>query len=396
MYSKKQILLVKKVLQTNKTNYWTGENCKKFEKEFSTFHKINYSISVSNGSVALEMVMRALNLKKNDEVLVTPRSFIISASCVVNLGLKPVFADVDDNGNLNIENIRKYYNKKIKAIIIVHLNGLACDLDPIIKFVKKNKLFLIEDCSQAHGAIYKGNRVGSFGYASIWSFCQDKIISTGGEGGMISTNNKNLWLKLWSLKDHGKNYHKAFYKKKKLGFNWLHDFFGTNHRMTEMQAVIGREQLKLLDRNIKKRNTIVNLYLKALKNFFKKGGLFKKLNFKCQDCPIKKKVIICNNCTHSFYRLNIFLKHKKIKPYDLIKALNNKNIDSGNGPCPEIYKEKIFKKLKFYPKKSLSNAKLLGETSFSLPIDPHKSLKKIKENISKIKIVFNDVLNSKV
>ena len=234
MYTKKQIQLVSNVLKKNKTNYWTGKECENFEKEFSKYIDNKYSVTVSNGSVALEIALRALNLKKTDKVIVTPRSFIISASCVLNLGLKPIFADVDDNGNLSIEGIKKVYNKNVKAIILVHLNGLSCDMDPILKFVKKNKIYLIEDCSQAHGATYKGKKVGSFGDVSTWSFCQDKIMSTGGEGGMISTNNKNLWLKIWSLKDHGKNYHSVFKKKHKIGFRWLHDDLGSNYRMTEM------------------------------------------------------------------------------------------------------------------------------------------------------------------
>ncbi len=213
MYNNKSIELVKKILKTNKTNYWTGNQCNLFEKEFSNYIGNKYSVSVSNGSVALEIALNALNLKKNDQVIVTPRSFIISASCVLNLGLKPVFSDIDRNGNLSFDGIKNAYNKNVKAIILVHLKGLSCDLSKIIDFVKKNKLYLIEDCSQAHGAIYKGNKVGSFGTISTWSFCQDKIISTGGEGGMISTNSKRLWKKCWSMKDHGKNYNSCFIKK---------------------------------------------------------------------------------------------------------------------------------------------------------------------------------------
>ena len=162
MYNKNQIRSVIKILKNNKTNYWTGSECKNFENKFSKYHKIKYSVAVSNGSVALEMALKALNLKNKDEIIVTPRSFIISASCVLNLGLKPIFSDVDDNGNLSIEGIKKIYNKKVKAIIIVHLNGLSCDMDPILNFIKKKNIFLIEDCSQAHGAVYKGKKVGSF------------------------------------------------------------------------------------------------------------------------------------------------------------------------------------------------------------------------------------------
>ena len=181
-FNKNTSKIVQKVLKSGKVNYWTGNECKNFESEFSKYIGNKYSVTLSNGSVALELALQALDLKKEDKIIVSPRSFIISASCVLNKGLRPIFADVDDNGNLNIEGIKNVYNKNVKAIIIVHLNGLPCDMDPILKFVKKNKIYLIEDCSQAHGAIYKGRKVGSFGHISTWSFCQDKIISTGGEG----------------------------------------------------------------------------------------------------------------------------------------------------------------------------------------------------------------------
>jgi dTDP-4-amino-4,6-dideoxygalactose transaminase len=377
------------VLKNNKTNYWTGNECKNFEKEFSKYHNVKYSIAVSNGSVALEVGLKALNLKNNNEIIVTPRSFIISASCVLNLGLKPVFADIDHNGNLSINGIKNVYNKNVKAIILVHLNGLPCDVDPILNFCKKNKIFLIEDCSQAHGAIYKGKKVGSFGDFSTWSFCQDKIISTGGEGGMISTNNKKLWLKMWSLKDHGKNYKSVFYKQHKTEFKWLHDEPGSNYRMTEMQAAIGREQLKTLNKKIKKRNSIANLYLYQLKNYYQKFNILKKPDFKCQACPYKQNEIKCNKCIHAFYRLNLFVNKNVVKQNQLLQLIKKKNIICGVGSCPEIYREKLFKKLKLYPKQRLVNAKLLGETSIMFPIDPDRSLVKVKAEINLIKKILN-------
>ncbi len=392
MYNRKQINSVIKVLKNNKTNYWTGNECKNFEKEFSNYHKRKYSLAVSSGSVALEIGLKALNLKKKDEVLVTPRSFIISASCVLNLGLKPVFADVDNNGNLSIDGIKSVYNKNVKVIIIVHLNGLPCDLDPILNFAKKNKVYLIEDCSQAHGAIYKNKKVGSFGDMSVWSFCQDKIISTGGEGGMISTNDKNVWLKLWSLKDHGKNYKSVFKKKHKTGFRWLHDDLGSNYRMTEMQATIGREQLKFLDKQIKKRNLIANLYLSEFKDYFQKYNILKKIDFKCNTCPIKNSKKSCKLCVHAYYRLNLFINKQKINQIKLIEELNKNRIDCGIGSCPEIYREKIFRKSKTYPKKRLVNAKLLGETSIMFRINPNKSLNQVKKEILKSKRVFKKYL----
>jgi len=392
IYNQKQIKLVSNVLKKNKTNYWTGSECKNFEKDFSKYHNTKYSIAVSNGSVALEISLKALNLKKTDKVIVTPRSFIISASCILNLGLNPIFADVDDNGNLDIDGIKKAYSKNVKAIVLVHLNGLACDLDPIITFIRNKKIFLIEDCSQAHGAIYKNKKVGSFGHISTWSFCQDKIMSTGGEGGMISTNNKNLWLKMWSIKEHGKNYRDVFYKKHKTGFRWLHDKLGSNYRMTEMQAVIGIDQLKSLDKQIKKRNFIANLYINGLKDYYLKHNVFKIPNFKCQTCPLKQNAKKCYQCKHAFYRLNLFIDNNKINQIKLIELLNKNKIECSVGSCPEIYREKIFKKLKLYPKKRLQNAELLGKISIMFPIDPHKSLNKIKSEISNIKKILNQNL----
>ena len=391
-YSSKSIQKIGTLLKSGKVNYWTGNECKKFEKEFSNYLGNEYAVTLSNGSVALEIALHALNLKKGDEIIVSPRSFIISASCTLNLGLKPVFADVDDNGNLSIEGIKKAYNKNIKAVIVVHLNGLSCDLDPIVKFAKKNKFFLIEDCSQAHGALYKGKRVGSFGDISTWSFCQDKIISTGGEGGMISTNNKKLWLKCWSLKDHGKDYDSCFVKKHKTGFKWLHNNLGSNYRMTEMQALLGREQLKILNKQIKKRKTMATLYLNGLKDYYKRYNILKKPDFKCQTCPLKLSKKSCNKCIHSFYRLNLFINKNKIKQINLIEEFNKKKINCNIGSCPEIYREKIFKKLKFYPNKRLLNAKLLGETSIMFPINPNRDLTKVNLEINSIKKILNKYL----
>lgn len=389
MYTDRQINVVSNILKKNKTNYWTGKEIKKFEREFSLYFGNKYSVAVSNGSVALEIAIRSLKLKKGDEVIVTPRSFIISASCLLNLDLKPIFADVDSNGNLNIHTIKKVFNKKVKAIIVVHLNGLPCDLDAILNFKRKKNIFLIEDCSQAHGAKYKGKLVGSFGDISTWSFCQDKIISTGGEGGMISTNNKSLWLSCWSLKDHGKNFNHCFYKKHKIGFRWLHDFYGSNYRMTEIQAAIGREQLKTLNQQIKKRNSIANFYLSELKDYYEKYNFFKKPNFKCENCPFSKSKKECNQCKHAFYRLNFFINKNKINQINFLEEMVKKKINCGVGPCPEIYREKIFKKLKLAPKKRLFNSKLLGETSINFPIYPNNKISKIKKEIDSIKKILN-------
>ena len=201
-----------------------------------------------------------------------------------------------------------------------------------------------------------------------------------------------MWLKIWSLKDHGKNYKSVFYKKHKNGFRWLHDNLGSNYRMTEMQAVIGREQLKSLDQQIKKRNFIANLYLDGLKDYYQKYNIIQKPDFKCQTCPLKKNIKKCNKCIHAYYRLNLFVNKNKINQVELIKQFNKKSINCRVGACPEIYREKLFKKIKIYPKKRLINARLLGKTSIMFPINPYRSLTKIKTEIKSIKTILNEYL----
>lgn len=384
-YPTKLIQKVSKTLRSGRVNYWTGKEGVLFEKEFSNYVGNKYSIAVSNGSVALEIALKALKLNKKDHIIVSPRSFIISASCVINCGLKPVFADVDNNGNLSIEGIKNVYTKKIKAIILVHLNGMPCELDPIINFAKKNKIKIIEDCSQAHGALYKNKSVGSFGDISTWSFCQDKIVSTGGEGGMISTSNKKLWERCWSHKDHGKNYYSVKFKKHKLGFKWLHDGSGSNHRMTEIQAAIGRYQLKDLNLQIKKRNQIAKKIINSLKVFWSEINLISVPNLKCRGCKVNNLRKDCPKCVHSFYRLNFYINTSRKKKIELLNNLQRKNVNCNEGPCPEIYKEKIFKKLKIFPSKKLYNAISLGRKSVVYNINPFITPKKLSYDIKILK-----------
>jgi len=374
----------------NKSKYIAGSEVSLFEKQFSNLNQSKYCISCGNGTDALYIILKSLNLKKGDEIITTSHSWISTSEVITSAGAKVIFCDTKkDSFNICPKQIKKKITKKTKGLIIVHLHGNPCDMDQILQITKKNKIFLIEDCSQAHGAVYQNKKVGSFGDISTWSFCTDKIISTGGEGGLISTNKKKLWLKSWSLKDHGKNYMSCFFKKHKTGFKWLHDNLGSNHRMTEIQAHLGREQLKTLDKNINIRNLIANLYLDGLKNYYQKFDVLIKPNFKCQSCPLKKNIENCNKCVHSFYRLNLFVNKKKINQIKLVELLNKKMIDCSIGACPEIYREKIFKKYKFSPKKRLSNAKLLGETSIVFPINPQKSLNKVNLEIMYIKKILS-------
>jgi dTDP-4-amino-4,6-dideoxygalactose transaminase len=236
---------IQKVLLSNKVNYWTGNECREFEREFAAWCGVGYAVALANGTVALDLALKCLGIGDGDEVVVTSRTFLASVSAIVNSGAKPVFADVDaESQNISPTTIAPQINAKTKAIVCVHLAGWPCDMDGIMALASKHDLFVIEDCAQAHGAKYKGMPVGSLGHVAAWSFCQDKIMTTGGEGGMVTTNDHDLWSKMWAYKDHGKSWDAVYEREHPLGFRWLHESFGTNWRLTEMQAVLGRIQLK--------------------------------------------------------------------------------------------------------------------------------------------------------
>jgi dTDP-4-amino-4,6-dideoxygalactose transaminase len=354
-FSKLEIDKVKKILVSGKVNYWTGNYCIEFEKKFSKFFGNKYSISLSSGSVALELALKSLHLKKNDEVLVTPRSYIASASSVILQDLKPIFIDIDLNSqNILLESLKKKITKKTKAIILVHLAGFPCEMDEIKNICKLNNIKIIEDCSQAHGAKYKSKYVGSFGDIAIWSFCNDKIMSTCGEGAIASTNNYTYYSRMWALKDCGKNVLKFKSKYISSEFRWVHDSIGSNYRMTELQAAVGMIQLKKLNLWVKKRNLFCN----------KIKAVLEKFSFiRVQKVP--------PYILHSYYRFYFFLDINKTglikKRSKIINALKKNDIQCNVGSCPEIYLEKAFKK--FRPKKRLKNAKKLSISSIALIIN---------------------------
>ncbi len=381
VFSSEEIKAVSKILTSSKVNYWTGNEGKLFEKEFSSWTGSKYSIALSNGTVALDLALKALDIKKGDEVIVTPRSFIASASSVVNAGAKPVFSDIDPvSGNIAAEYIAKKITKKTKAIICVHLGGMPCEMDSIIKLANKHNLFIVEDCAQAHGAKYKGRSVGSLGDIGAWSFCQDKIMTTGGEGGMVTTNNKNLWNKMWSYKDHGKNFNLATSSSSKVGFKWLHDSFGTNFRMTEMQSAIGRIQLSKLKNWNKLRQRNASEIIRVLKKF----------------PQLVEVPTVPDHVNHAFYRVycsvNPCMLKKGWSRDKIIDSINSRGVPCFSGACPEIYNEKAFVESNFQPKTRLSNAKLLGENSLAFLCHPTIRLKDLKIMAINIEKVLKNAL----
>ena len=365
-----------RILQSGKVNYWTGNECKSFEKEFADYFGVKYAIALMNGTVALEGALYALDIGPGDDVIVTCRTFIASASAVVARGARPIMADVDLNSqNITVETIRAVMTPNTKAIICVHLAGWTCDMSAIMKFAKENNLYVIEDCAQSHGAKINGQYTGSFGDISAFSFCQDKIMTTGGEGGMLVTNNEALFKKAWAYKDHGKGYDTVFQKEHMNGYRWLHESFGSNWRMTEMQAAIGRIQLKKLSTWVEKRQFFAAMYDAAFQGI----EAFRVLSPAC-------------NIYHAYYKYYVFINPEKLKPEwsreRIIQALNERDVPCFMGSCPEIYLEKAFENTDFKPKNRLKNAKKLGETSLMFLLHPTFSEEDIRQMISEVQVMM--------
>lgn len=392
-FSENEAEIVKNVLLSNKINYWTGNECRKFEKEFAHYTNSSYAIALSNGTVALDLALRALNIGPKDEVIVTSRTYIASISSIVNVGAIPIFADISRNSqNIAVDSIKSLITKRTKAIICVHLAGWPCDMDEILSISKERNLFIIEDCAQAHGAKYKGRSVGSIGDIGAWSFCQDKIMTTGGEGGMVTTNNKKLWKKMWAYKDHGKSYDAVYNEIHEKGFRWLHNSFGTNYRMMEIQGAIGRYQLKLLPEWNKKR--VINQ--EKIWEYCQSIPGLRVPNFKCYSCS-------CDNsntsCRHAAYKAYVFIEPKELKNNwnrdKIIDSINNLGVPCYSGSCSEVYLEEAFQASNFKPKKRLEVAKELGETSLMFLVHPTLTNDEIEKTCNAIKVVMSEAVIKK-
>ncbi len=372
----KMINSVIDVLKSGKLNQWNNSIVNDFEKKFANFFGCNYAVAVFNGTVALELCIKTLGLIEGDEVIVTPRTFIASASCCAWYGIKPIFVDVnEDSQNITLETIKKDITEKTKAVILVHLAGWPCNLEEICNYCREKGIFIIEDCAQAHGAKYKGKSVGTWGDINAWSFCQDKIITTGGEGGMVTTNCPFLYKKAWSLKDHGKGYDTVLNINHQIGFKWLHENIGTNWRMLPIQAAIGIHALDELDNWVQHRIKIAKIYNDNLANI---DGI--RLTLPSEDIY------------HSYYKYYFFIKPEKFKISrdEILKLINNEGVFCMIGSCGEIYKEKALEKNR--PNKDLDVSKKLFETSILLKCDPCISENYANECIVKIKnILLNNI-----
>ena len=380
-FSKEEADAVNAILLSNKVNYWTGCECREFETEFANWVGTKHSIALGNGTLALDVALKALGVGSGDEVVVTPRTFIASISCVVNAGAIPVFADVDPNsGNISADTIARVVTSKTKAIISVHLGGYPCDMDPIMEFAKNHGLKVIEDCAQAHGARYKGRSVGSIGHVGAWSFCQDKIMSTGGEGGMVTTDDPDLWSKMWSFKDHGKSYDAIYNRPHPPGFRWVHESFGTNWRMLEMQGVIGRIQLKRMADWTEKRTKNA----KAIWNVCRKYSAMRIPIFESHK----------GETLHAQYKCYVYVNQERLLEGwtrdRIIDRINALGVPCYQGSCSEAYLEKAFDGTGWRPESRLPMAKELGETSLVFLVHPTLTDSEILKTCAAIDLVLGN------
>lgn len=351
---------VRRVLLSNRVNYWTGTEAREFEREFAQEIGVRHAVALSNGTVALEGALRAVGVGPGDKVVVTSRSFIASASCAVSVGAVPVFADVDpDSGNLTAETIRAALRPGCKAVVCVHLAGWPCEMDPILELARERGLFVVEDCAQANGARYKGRPVGSLGHIAAWSFCQDKIVTTAGEGGMVTTNDRELWSKVWSFKDHGKSWEAMVERKHPpgSGFKWVHDSFGTNGRMTEVQAAVGRIQLRRLPEWHAARLANARAIWEAAR------GL-----------PGLRVPIPPSHVEHAAYKCYVYVEPGALRSgwdRDRIMAeIEAGGVPCYSGSCSEAYLERAFEGTGWRPAERLPVARALGETSLMFLVHP--------------------------
>ena len=360
---------VRDVLLSNRVNYWTGQECREFEREFAAWCGVGHAIALANGTLALDVALKALGIGPGDEVVVTPRTFIASVSCVVNAGAIPVFADVEpDSGNISARTIAEVLTPRTRAVICVHLAGWPCDMDPIMALACEHGLKVIEDCAQAHGARYKGRSVGSIGHVGAWSFCQDKIMTTGGEGGMVTTKDRALWSAMWSFKDHGKSYEAVYERQHPPGFRWLHESFGTNWRMLEMQAVIGRIQLRRMADWTARRNANAAALAEVCSRF----PAIHVPAFRCKPgCPAN---CVDSGCVHAQYKFYAYVHREKLAAGwtrdRIIDEVNRLGVPCYQGSCSEVYLEKAFDGTALRPAQPLPVARELGEASLMFLVHP--------------------------
>lgn len=368
---------VSRVLLSNKVNYWTGQEGREFEREFAAFAGTQYAIAVGNGTLALDLALKGLGIGVGDEVVVTPRTFLASATAVINAGATPVFADVDpDTQNITPDTVAAVLTPKTKAVVCVHLAGWPCEMDGFMALAEQHGLFIVEDCAQAHGATYKGKPVGGLGHVGCWSFCQDKIMSTGGEGGMVTCNDRDLWSRMWSFKDHGKSWAAVYEREHPPGFRWLHESVGTNWRLTEMQSAIGRIQLQRMPDWTTARQANCRAIWET-----------------AASLPGLRVPEVPEGIGHAGYKCYVFVDEQSVDDVAeerdrIMSAMVAEGVPCFSGSCSEVYREKAFTDLGLGPDSPLPVAQQLGDSSLMFLVHPTLTADEIEKTCSQLRKVM--------
>ena len=375
-FSPEEVQAVADVVASNRVNYWTGDRCRTFEKQFAAWAGTKHAIALANGTVALDVALKALGIGPGDEVITTPRTFLASASCIVTAGAVPVFADVDpDRQNITADTIRAVMTERTRAVICVHLGGMPCDMDPIMALAEQHDLKVIEDCAQAHGARYRGRSIGSIGHIGAWSFCQDKIMTTGGEGGMVTTDDPALWDFMWSYKDHGKSWQGVYERSHPPGPRLVHDTFGTNWRMIEMQAALGLIQLERMADWTARRTEIALRLAEA-----------------CAPYSAVRVPLPPEHITHAWYRFYAFVRPDHLAEGwtrdRIIEEINGLGVPCFHGSASEVYLEAAFDGTGWRPPQRLPVARLLGETSIAFLTHPTLTDEEVAKTAEAIRTVL--------
>lgn len=358
-FSDEEVDAVAAVVKSGRVNYWTGGEGRAFEREFADWCGSRHAIALGNGTLALDLALQGFGIGAGDEVIVTPRTFIASVSAVVNAGATPVFADIDpDSGNISAATIAPVLTDKTRAIVPVHLGGWPCDMGPIMTLAEERGLIVIEDCAQAHGACWQGRRVGSIGHAGAWSFCQDKIMTTAGEGGMLTTDDEAAWSRMWSFKDHGKSWDAIYNREHPPGFRWVHESFGTNWRLPEVQSAVGRIQLTRMEAWTAARTANAMRYADVARRF-----------------PAALRVPMPPpGDVHAYYRFYVYVRPEGLASGwsrdRILEEMNAAGIPMMQGSCSEVYREKAFDNSGWRPLQALPNARMLGDTSLMFLTHP--------------------------
>jgi dTDP-4-amino-4,6-dideoxygalactose transaminase len=353
-----EIAAVIQVLQSGTVNYWTGSQGREFETDFADFIGTKHAIALHNGTVALELALHALEIGPGDEVITTPRTYVATASAIVMRGATPVFVDIDrDSQVITPQSIESAITRKTKAILVVHLAGWPCEMDTICDLANSYGLHVIEDCAQSLGAKYKNKTVGAFGKVNAFSFCQDKILTTGGEGGMLTCDDPRIWSTAWSYKDHGKSYDAVYNRVHPPGYRWIHESIGTNWRMLEVQAAIGKVALRKVVNWIDTRRG----YAHALNDAFS--------NLKAVRITRPS-----DNELHSYYKYYCFIENGALKSSwsrdRIMSEVSARGVNCYSGSCSEVYLEKAFSSRNIGPKVRLPVAQELGETALMFLVHP--------------------------